>query len=131
MHALVTGASGFLGRYIVEQLVARGDKVRALARLDDPELAKLGVEIVLVDLRNGARTVAACKDVDAVFHVAGKAGVWGPWRSYFAANVLGTAHILEGCRAHRVQRLIYTSSPSVTFDGRDQCGVDESAPYAI
>ena len=129
MHALVTGASGFLGRCVVEQLVARGDRVRALVRRDDPELAKLGVEIVLADLSEMHKVIEACAGVDAVFHVAGKAGIWGPWQEFFAANVLGTAHILEGCSEHGVRRLIYTSSPSVTFDGGDQCGVDESAPY--
>jgi nucleoside-diphosphate-sugar epimerase len=129
MFCLVTGASGFLGRYVVEQLVARGDRVRVLIRRDYPELAALGVEVVLADLTDAKSTAAACKGVDAVYHVAGKAGIWGPWREYFSANVLGTAHILAGCQRHGVKRLVYTSSPSVTFDGRDQCGVDESASY--
>jgi nucleoside-diphosphate-sugar epimerase len=44
--------------------------------------------------------------------------------------VVGTRHVLAGCAAHGVQRLIFTSSPSVTFDGHDQCGINESAPYA-
>jgi nucleoside-diphosphate-sugar epimerase len=130
MHALVTGAGGFLGLYIVEQLVARGESVRAYCRGESPELRRLGVEIVQGDLRDRDRTIAACEGVDTVFHVGGVSGIWGPWRHYYETNTLGTQHVIEGCRRHRVGRLLYTSSPSVTFDGRDQCGVDESAPYA-
>jgi 2-alkyl-3-oxoalkanoate reductase len=130
MHALVTGGSGFLGSYIVEQLVARGDRVRAYCRGTAQELRRLGVEIVQGDLRERDRTIAACKGADAVFHVGGVSGIWGPWRHYYETNTLGTQFIVEGCRWHGVGRLVYTSSPSVTFDGRDQCGVDESAPYA-
>ncbi len=130
MHALVTGASGFLGSYIVEQLVARGDRVRAFCRSESPELHRLGAEIVPGDLRDRERTIAACKGVDSVFHVGGVSGIWGPWRHFYETNTLGTQFVIEGCRLHRVGRLVYTSSPSVTFNGRDQCGVDESAPYA-
>ncbi len=130
MHALVTGAGGFLGLYIVEQLVARGESVRAYCRGEPEELRRLGVEIVQGDLRDRDRTIAACEGVDTVFHVGGVSGIWGPWRRYYESNTLGTQCVIEGCRRHGVGRLVYTSSPSVTFDGRDQCGVDESAPYA-
>ncbi len=129
MNALVTGGGGFLGRYIVEQLVARGDRVRILQRGDSPELAQLGVEIVRADIRDAARVVEACRGVDTVFHVAAVAGVWGRWDHFYQINTLGTQHVLTGCWKHRVQRLVFCSSPSVTFDGTDQHGVDESAPY--
>ena len=64
-----------------------------------------------------------------VFHVAAKAGVWGPYSEYFDINVSGTRHVLNACRKGESTRLIYTSSPSVVFDGRDMKGTDESAPY--
>src|SRR5580704_2395361 len=130
MNALVTGASGFLGRYVVEQLVARGDRVRALVRSDNAELQMLGVELAQADVRDRQATVDACAGVDVVFHVAGLSGIWGPWETYYGVNVVGTENVLEGCRQHGVGRLVYTSSPSVTFNGHDQCGIDESAPYA-
>jgi nucleoside-diphosphate-sugar epimerase len=130
MHALVTGGGGFLGRYIVEQLVARGDRVRAFGRREYPELAALGVEVVRGDLRDRRQTLAACSGVDTVFHVAGMAGIWGPWKQFHDINVRGTENVLAGCLLHRARRLVFTSSPSVTFDGQDQCGCDESIPYA-
>ncbi|MGA2032507.1 MAG: NAD-dependent epimerase/dehydratase family protein [Thermoguttaceae bacterium] len=129
MHALVTGGSGFLGLYLVEQLLARGDCVRALCRTRDRSLDRLGVETVLADVRDREATMAACRGVDVVFHLAGIAGIGGPWHRYCEINFWGTRHVVDGCLRHGVGRLVYTSSPSVTFDGSDQQGVDESAPY--
>jgi nucleoside-diphosphate-sugar epimerase len=129
MNALVTGAGGFLGRYIVEQLLARGDRVRAFARGSYPELTALGVEVVQGDVRAAAAVQAACQGMDVVFHAAGVAGIWGPWDYYYGINTLGTRHVIDGCLTAGVTRLVYTSSPSVTFDGTNQCGVDESVPY--
>ena len=129
MNALVTGAGGFLGLYIVEMLVKRGDRVRALCRGQYQKLDSLGVETVEADLRDRDAVVAACQDIDVVYHVAGAAGIWGSWNHYYGINTLGTQHVVAGCRTHGLRRLVYTSSPSVTFDGRPQRGVDESAPY--
>jgi 2-alkyl-3-oxoalkanoate reductase len=129
MHALVTGAGGFLGRYIVEQLLARGDRIRTFARHRYPELDALGAESIQGDIQDTAAIEHACEGIDVVFHVAAVAGIWGPWRHYHGINTLGTANVIAACRKCRVGRLVYTSSPSVTFAGRDQCGVDESAPY--
>lgn len=129
MKALVTGAGGFLGLYLVEKLVARGDRVRAFCRGSYPELDRLGAQTVRGDIRDRRAVIDACHGMDAVFHAAALAGIGGPWRRYFEINTMGTRHVLEGCAAHGVRRLVYTSSPSVTFDGSDQCGVDESAPY--
>ena len=130
MNALVTGASGFLGLYVAEQLTARGDRVRAICRRSNPRLDALGVETVRADLRDRSAVIAACRGVDGVFHVAGVASMGGLWRHYYENNILATRHVVEGCLAQGVGRLVYTSSPSVTFDGSSQEGVDESAPYA-
>jgi len=127
---LVTGAGGFLGRYVVEQLLARGFDVRGLARGNYPQLAELGVECVRADIRDKDAVIDACEGVDVVFHTAAVASIWGPWDWFHSINTLGTDHVLEGCRRHRIPRLVYSSSPSVTFSGVDQCNVDESAPYS-
>lgn len=130
MHALVTGAGGFLGQYLVEQLLARGDRVRAFSRRRYPELDALGAESVQGDIQDPAAIESACRGIDCVFHVAAIAGIWGRWKDYYGINVLGTKNVIAACGACGVKRLVYTSSPSVTFTGRDQCGIDESAPYA-
>lgn len=130
MFALVTGAGGFLGQYIAEQLVARGDRVRSFSRGRYPQLDELGIEAVRGDLRDPEAVANACAGVDIVFHSAGVAGIWGSWDHFYGINTLGTHNIVAGCVKRGVPRLVYTSSPSVTFDGTDQQGVDESAPYA-
>ena len=128
MRALVTGGGGFLGRYISEQLLARGDQVRVFSRQTYPALGQLGAELRAGDLRDPVAVQEACQGIDCVFHVAAVAGIWGRWGDFYAINTLGTQHVLEACQQQGVGRLVYTSSPSVTFDGRDQRGVDETAP---
>ncbi|GAB4199290.1 MAG: NAD-dependent epimerase/dehydratase family protein [Sandaracinaceae bacterium] len=134
MTLLVTGASGFLGGALVEALVARGERVRTLQRSKGERLARLEresvVENVLASVEDAAAVRRACEGVRAVFHVAAKAGMWGGYDAYFRANVLGTRHVIEGCRAASVPILVHTSSPSVVHAGDDQEGIDESTPIA-
>ena len=129
LKALVTGGGGFLGLAVVEQLLARGDQVRSFARGPYPGLADLGVEVRRGDLRDAQAVEQACAGCDVVFHVAAKAGIWGRYAAYYEPNVRGTQNVLAACREHGVHRLVYTSSPSVVFDGRSMEGVDESVPY--
>jgi nucleoside-diphosphate-sugar epimerase len=128
-RALVTGGGGFLGFAVCERLRKRGDAVVSFSRHRYPELEKIGVDQITGDIRDPAAVAEACREKDVVFHVAARPGVWGPSAEYAAVNVNGTKHVLAGCRRHRVSRLIYTSSPSVVFDGTDMAGVDESVPY--
>lgn len=133
MHALVTGAGGFLGYHVAAALSAAGHRVRVLTRVRKPALDALQVEYRLGVVQNRDDVLAAFRgnsSLDCVFHVAAKAGIWGNWDEYLAVNVRGTQHVIDACREFLVPRLVYTSSPSVTFDGRDQCGIDETAPYA-
>jgi nucleoside-diphosphate-sugar epimerase len=129
MKALVTGGGGFLGQAIVRMLIERGDSVRSFSRSAHPELTDLGVEHACGALEDAAAVSEACKGCDIVFHVAAKAGVWGAFADFHRANVLGTANVLAACREQSIGRLVYTSSPSVVFDGSDMEGVDESVPY--
>ncbi|MDO9565758.1 MAG: NAD-dependent epimerase/dehydratase family protein [Candidatus Desulfaltia sp.] len=127
---LVTGGGGFLGSAIVRRLVERGEHVRSFSRGFYPELASLGVEQVQGDLEDKDAVEGACKGIDLVFHVAAKAGVWGDYSEYFKTNVTGTENVIAACIKHKISRLVYTSSPSVIFNGTDMEGVDESVPYS-
>jgi len=126
---LVTGGGGFLGGALVRMLMERGASVRSFSRSRYPALDAMGVEQIQGDLTDGDALQRACQGVDLIFHVAAKAGVWGPYKSYYRTNVVGTRNVLQACRTQGVGRLVYTSSPSVVFDGRDMEGVDESVPY--
>ncbi len=130
MKVLVTGGGGFLGGAIIDQLLARGMDVRSISRGKYPALEAKGVECIQADLSNANAVTAATEGCDAVIHTAAKAGVWGDYDEYFDANVTGTRNVILACKAHAVPKLIYTSTPSVTFAGVDEDGVDESMPYA-
>lgn len=129
-HAFVTGAGGFLGKTICLRLLAAGIKVTGFARGHYPELEALGVVMLQGDLVNKDRLQQAMQGCDIVFHVASKAGVWGDRDSYFCPNVKGAANVIAACKALKIDKLVYTSTPSVTFAGQDESGIDESTPYA-
>lgn len=129
MKALVTGGGGFLGRYIVEKLIARGDSVRAMARNRYPELEAAGAEMIQADIQDRDAVYRACIGVDCVFHVAALPLLWGPWEAFYGTNVVGTRNVIDACRARGVERLVYTSTPSVVFAGGDLEHADETLPY--
>jgi nucleoside-diphosphate-sugar epimerase len=130
MRALVTGPGGFLGGAIARRLLDRGDHVKGLARGSYPELEAKGIELLRGDLSNAADVSLAAQDCDVVFHVAAKAGIWGPEAEYRKTNVDGTQNIINACLEHKIPRLVYTSTPSVVFNGRDMEAADESTPYS-
>ncbi len=129
MTVLVTGGGGFLGKALVKQLVARGEQVRSFGRGDYPELSQMGVEVCRGDICDLRAVEAACIGVTVVFHVAAAPGYWGKWQQFYRPNVMGTQHLIGACRRQRVPKLVFTSSPSVVFDGKPHRHADESLPY--
>lgn len=129
MRVLVTGGGGFLGGAICAQLRARGDTVGSLARGHYRHLAALGVQQHQVDLGDAEGVRATCANYEAVIHTAAKAGAWGPRAEYEHANVLGTRNVLTACRALGIQRLVYTSTPSVTHRVGHPIAGAADAPY--
>lgn len=129
MKILVTGGGGFLGKAIVQQLLARGDAVRSFARGNYPALLAMGAEVQQGDLSDFAAVQTAVMDCDAVIHVAAKAGQWGSYESYYQPNVVGTENIIRACQMLGIERLVFTSSPSVVDAGETIAGGDEHLPY--
>lgn len=128
--AIVTGGGGFVGLAVVRALLARGVEPAVIGRNHYPVVADLGVRQYRGDIRDSAFLRESFAGYDAVFHVAAKAGIWGRRTSYYSINVSGTANVLDACRHNRVPVLVYTSTPSVVFNGHDLAGVDETTPYA-
>ena len=131
MRAVVTGGGGFLGRAIVEMLLERGDEVAILSRSRYPEVEALGAEGLSFDLSQDCPGLAeALAGADVVFHVAARAGVWGPREAFWSINVDGTRRVMEAARAAGVGRFVYTSSPSAVWSGDDEVGLSEAdCPY--
>ena len=129
MKALVTGANGFLGSYIVRELLERGYEVTAMTRRRNELLATMNLQVIHGDVRSYENILKACQDQEVVFHTAGVSGIWGSWKHFHGNNTIGTRNVVEACMQTDVTRLIYSSSPSVTFDGGHQINVNESEGY--
>ena len=131
MKVLVTGGGGFLGKAIIKLLLEQGDEVCSFSRNIYPQLTALGVEQTVGDLSDISAVIKAVDGCDLVYHVAAKAGVWGNYDEFYRPNVIGTKNIIQACRKCDITRLIYTSSPSVVFDGSDMEGINESVPLSL
>ena len=109
----MTGATGFIGSHLVENLLERGVHVRCLIRKtsDLKWLRKLPIELVHGDCGDKASLREAVRGVDQVFHVAGVTKAINE-RTYFEVNALGTENLIHACLEHntRLQKLVYISS---------------------
>ena len=130
MKILVTGAAGFIGYYVSERLLARGDEVVGLDNLNsyyDPALKEARLERLRrapafrfekLDLADGPRMSALFERerFDRVIHLGAQAGVRysieNP-QAYVDSNITGTLNVLEGCRRNGVQHLVFASTSSV------------------
>ena len=125
---LVTGATGFLGKYVVEELSQHGYQVRAFGRNRKvgQSLENSLVAFFQGDLTKQEDLTQACQGMDMVVHAGALSTVWGPWEDFYQTNVLGTKYVLEACRETGIQRLVYVSSPSIYAAPRDQLAIKES-----
>jgi UDP-glucuronate 4-epimerase len=130
VKVLVTGAAGFIGMYVSERLLARGDQVVGVDILNDyydvalkqARLARLtaqrGFRDVRLDIadREGVAALFAQERPDAVINLAAQAGVRYSLKNphaYVDSNVVGFVNLLEGCRQTAVKHLVFASSSSV------------------
>ena len=125
--SVVTGGSGFVGRHLVAALHARGDRVRTL---DLRFPSDLPGEHVRCDITDAAAVKDAIAGADVVFHNASAVHTKQKHVDVVRkVNVDGTRHVIDGCRASGVSKLVYVSSGSVVYEGRDIENGDESLPY--
>ena len=129
-RVLVTGASGFLGRRIVQMLVERGFPVRALVRKTSKleGLNSTGVEIVYGDVTDANSLLPAFTNVAYVIHAA--AGTSGTEEQMRQVTIQGTINVLDLCAANSIKKLVYISSCSVYGVADLETGalLDENAP---
>lgn len=136
----VTGAEGFIGSHLVESLVRRGKRVKAmvlynsfgswgwLESLDREVLAN--VEIVQGDVRDGSSARELVEGASVVYHLAALIAIpysYKAPRSYVDTNVIGTLNILEAVRACRTPRLVHTST-SETYGTARTVPISETHP---
>ncbi|KAB2939931.1 MAG: NAD-dependent epimerase [Hyphomicrobium sp.] len=141
MRVLVTGAAGFIGYHTARALMARGDEVIGLdnlnpyydVKLKEARLAELqgkgGFSFHKLDLgdRSGMERLFTAVRPQRVIHLGAQAGVrYGIEHphTYVDANIVGTLHVLEGCRHHGVEHLVFASSSSVY-------GANTTMPFSV
>lgn len=125
-QVLVTGAGGFIGSHLLEELVRRGDTVRAFIHYN--ALGTQGwldslapdfrdeFEVVAGDIRDADRVSEAVRGCDVVYHLAALIAIPYSYHapaSYVATNVMGTLHVMQAARQHGVERLVHTSTSEV------------------
>jgi nucleoside-diphosphate-sugar epimerase len=130
VKALVTGGGGFLGRAIVSELASRGDEVVSYSRGEHPEAAALGARCIRGDVGDREALLSAFRGIDTVFHSAARAGIFGSRADFARTNVEGTRNVIAAAQSTSVARLVFTSSPSVCFDGRDHLRAGNDLPRA-
>jgi len=130
MQALITGGTGFLGGALARRLVAQGVAVTVLGRngVVGQQLQAAGMRFVQADLVDATAVAAACAQQDVVFHCGAAVAPWGRFADFYATNVTGTEHVIQGCMAHNVARLVHVSTPSIYFAHADRLNVGEYDP---
>ncbi len=151
MKVLVTGAAGFIGMYTALRLLARGDEVVGIDNLNDyydpalkqarlahietqarfwPSTATWRFDKLDLADRDGMATLFATEKFDRVVHLGAQAGVRYSLQNphaYAQSNLTGFLNVLEGCRHHAVQHLVYASSSSV-YGGNTKMPFAETDP---
>ena len=135
-QVLVTGAEGFIGSHLAEELLAAGAKVRALVHYNP--FGRWGwlhehagdIEILAGDVRDAQRVATAAEGVDVIFHLAALVGIpysYEAPESYVQTNILGTHNLLQAARRAGVSRYIQTSTSEV-YGSALRVPIDEEHP---
>jgi len=133
---LITGASGFIGSHLAEELSKREKKIRLLVRGDNlgninefSDEVKKKIEIVNGDLLDKSSLLKSLDGVDKVFHLAAIGRPMNiPKHVYFDVNFEGTKNLFEACKEKKIKKIIHISTISVFGFSRDRTALDEASP---
>ena len=124
MRAIITGATGGLGRNLVEFLLRKEWKIIAFGR-NEKIGNMLGVEFHAFDLSDRELTLKYFKNVDIVFHCAALSSPWGKYDAFYRANVMATKNVIDAMTLHNIKKLVHVSTPSIYFNFTHQYAIKE------
>lgn len=131
MKIAVTGGGGFLGRFVCRALKKRGHQVFIIGRGKYQFAEKEGFSVLTGDICDQGFLYQALCGIDEVHHIASLTGISVFPEPFYRTNVTGTENVIRACQKNGIEKLIYTSSPSVIFDGNDHVLADESLSYPL
>jgi nucleoside-diphosphate-sugar epimerase len=125
---LVTGATGFLGAHVVENLLKQGHRVRATGRSlpEGQKLSTLGAEFMPADLTDAEAVEKLMTGVESVVHCAALSSIWGKYEDFFEANVVATDHLVKAALRANVKKFVHISTPSLYISPQDRLKIEES-----
>lgn len=138
MKVLITGADGFIGSHLTEELLAEGYNVRALAQynsfnywgwLEDIE-PNSQLKVICGDVRDLAFCREICKDIDLIFHLAALIAIPYSYKapeSFIETNIKGTYNICQAVKDHNIKRILVTSTSEV-YGTAQYVPIDEKHP---
>jgi len=130
MKCMVTGATGFIGNRLVEELINLGNEVNILARSQEKANQLYGNTMTFFngDLLNTDVILKATRNCDVIFHLAAFANIWSKDKMLaYKTNVTGTKNILEASLQNKVKKVVFTSSAGVFPPSENGEDIDETA----
>ena len=131
MKVLVTGATGFLGRHLVEALCGAGHEVSALVRREALRLERAGATLFRGDVLCPETLAPAIAGAEAVIHLAGRVQHKGEPTGLYELHVEGTRNMLAAAEEAKVGRFLHLSTSGTLAVSREEQVFDERAPYAL
>ena len=130
MKIIITGATGFIGRNLAESFHQEEMQVIATGRSLSigKELRETGMEFMPADIKDQSQVYNIFCPADYVIHCAAKAGDWGTYQEFFETNVIGTRNVINACKRNDIRKIIYISTPSAYFNGKDRYNILETEP---
>ena len=126
---LLTGATGFLGKYVIKELENEDVKIIAIGRrekignkLNSDKTSFYRVDFSKIE---ELEKLFTNHKIDKVIHAGALSSAWGKWEDFYDSNVLGTENIAKMCLKYNIKRLIYISSPSVYTEKKDRLNIKE------
>lgn len=130
MKVLVTGATGFLGSYLVPHLQKSGHEVVAIGRdvRIGEQLEQSGIRFIQADLSDQDLALKLPSHIDWVVHCAALSSPWGRSEEFYRSNVLATKNLVQYAQDSSCKRFVHISSPSIYVDRIDKLNVRENDP---
>lgn len=128
-NVLLTGATGFLGKYVIKELENRNYRIVAIGR--NSKIAKeresTNCKFYIVDFSNkdSLEEVFKKEQINIVLHCGALSSAWGKWEDFYNCNVKGTENVADLALKYNIKRLVYISSPSIYTEKRNRENIKE------